>query len=172
MPVIGRFRLRRESRRAFFGSGFDSLSAEDSTDCRFLLLRNFFLQFLIDPRLNVLIHKFFCTHDKLSTPIVPLATIDYFRGRSLTYEIASLRRSCAGIRTHNYLGHSRGRQHSRNGHRSPWRRGLGRSSRASSPGQTSFRNHHGSRREVSLPAASARTLSGENDGALFRNATE
>ena len=34
MPVIGRFRLRRESRRAFFVSWFDALYAKDSPDCQ------------------------------------------------------------------------------------------------------------------------------------------
>src|SRR5579871_6215221 len=57
----------------------------------------------IDPHFNVLISDLRARMP--STPLPTGSSIDYFRGRSLTDEIAFLCRSCAGACTHGHLSH-------------------------------------------------------------------
>ena len=68
MPVTGRFRLRRESRRAFLRSWVRFVVRKDSADCKILAALLFVSANLsIDLWLNVLISDFFLHAHKLST---------------------------------------------------------------------------------------------------------
>ena len=87
MPVIGRFRLRRESRRAFLRSWVRCVVLQ-----KILLTTRFFAaqKFLCTISKSILGSTCFFLHAQQALhPIMPLATFDYFRGRSLTDEIAS-----------------------------------------------------------------------------------
>ena len=91
MPVMGRFRLRRESRRAFLQSGFavkgpvHSL-AENSSAFAALCLPESIRRRSIGPLLKVLDCRFFLGHAQISSPSSSSfrASADYFRGRSFT----------------------------------------------------------------------------------------